>query len=865
MAGVNRFYNPSEGRYVSQFVPEQLPVDLMVQALGNKQKLQDERNAQLITAGNWQQAALPGYDTSYVNQRKQELQNFIAESQGKDLTSPDYLRKYNKFVNDFKNDEGLKRVQQAVDTHNEFLKIQKDIKTGKDVNDYEKAFFNDYNKRYGIYTSNKGQGFKGEIGLGDPNIMRGTDINKEAEGYFDQLKASGSESIKELESGISYKNGWKGIGDKTIKDQVSRTLDLFYESRAGQQLGARFDEQQFKDTPLPTDEIIKHLSPEERQQYESQRKQFVAQQLLAVGKGFKFSDTSTNKDAAVNKDREEKFAFPQQPNIQVQGNAMGFEMPNYDEALGVNGQPGMWQKNVDDMGKYLTTSNKYQNFLDQASGTNVFKLDAQGKPQLTQAEKLMIEGIPGAQEFINGQPLSPEKKAIFDKTIKGFIDENQYKLHTAQLYNKSLEEKMRTAVDNVVGNKKYGEGISFKAALELGESIESDTQANKYKQLVTDMINKGYSKDYIDKWISSSEANLKEKGRVNKTIEGSVNQLVDQLKDIRIWKDAQLDMYSTMKNKKELIKESFNTTPEYSPVATMKPSQQFFIAYEKDKNGRPVASGKTEHADYLIENYAQKSPQAFKVYIGDRLVNPGDIDYPDPSTLELVSSNKELINDRDRETGELTGQKAVFNFKGGYRTTIPDPRNPEKAMFSNTPQQYTFVASGMPLKNYTEAKAKEAYSNYILNPDSEAGKQSFVDYTMYKNPDKAKDVAKVNALTEPGQRTTFKRTMYNLDSGKKEDLNIKVKKSESQDGTLILTITDKDGNTILPDKRLNGPTELASVLDNYEQAVNAEGLKQTELGIQPKKVQGPNYDWLKEQVLNPSVPVDNSSILKAAK
>ena len=424
---------------------------------------------------------------------------------------------------------------------------------------------------------------------------------------------------------------------------------------------------------------------------------------------------------------------------------------------------------------------------------------------------------------------------------------------------------MRTAVDNVVGNKKYEGGISFKAALELGESIESDVQANKYKQLVTDMINKGYGKDYIDKWISTSEANLKEKGRVNKSIEGSVNQLVDQLKDIKIWKDAQLDMYSTMKNKKELIKETFNMTPEYSPVATMKPSQQFFIAYEKDKNGRPIASGKTEHADYLVENYAQKSPQAFKVYIGDRLVSPGDVDYPDPATLELVSSNKELINDRDRETGELTGQKAVFNFKGGYRTTIADPRNPDKAIFSTTPQQYTFVASGMPLKNYTEAKAKEAYSNYILNPNSEAGKQSFVDYTMYKNPDKAKDVAKVNALTEPGQRTTFKRSMYNMDSGKKEDLNIKVKKSESQDGTLILTVADKDGNIIIPDKRINNAVELASVLDSYEQAVNAEGLKQTELGIQPKKVQGPNFDWLKEQVLNPSVPVDNSSILKAAK
>lgn len=872
---VNRFYNASTGVYQSQFVPENLPVDLMVQALANKQKLQDSRVAQMTSDGNWNQASIGKFDTDYVKQRRQDLQGFVAESQGKDLTSPDYFRKYSKFVNEFKNDEGLKRVQQSVDTHTEFLKIQKDIKSGKDVNDYERAFFNDYNKKFNIYDKT---GWKGEIQLGDTNILRGTDIMTDGKKMFDYIKASGSESIKELEGGITYKDGWKGISGKVINEQTARNLDIFYEMRAGQQLGARFDEMTFKDSPLPTDEIMKHLSPEERKEYEAQKKAYVGQQLLDIGKGFIHGESTTNKDAALNKDREEKFSAVQQPNISVSGNAVGFALPNYDELYGTNGQPGMYQKSVDDMGKYLSTNSKYQRFLDQANGKQTVDKDiTTGKLKLSQEEIIMLEGIPGGVEFINGQQIPPVKKASFDKIIQDFIGDNQYKVHQIKIYNNSIEQKMRTAIDNVNGNKKYGNGISFKAALEIGESLEGNPQVNKYKELVTDMINKGNTKEQINSWLTAEENTKKEYAKINSSIKGSTDELIEKLHDIKVWKDAEIDKYSVMKNKKELIKESYNTIPEYAPVATLKPNSPTYTAYEIDKNGKTVASGKTEHVDYTVENYAQKNPQAFKVYIGNELIHPTDPRYPDPASLELVSANKEFINDRDNETKELIGQKPIFNFKGGYRVTVPDPRNEGKAIFSTTPQQYTFVGSGIPLKNYTEAKAKEAYSNMVAdrnyksgdkfdyNTLTEAGKQSYIDYTMYKNPDKAKDISKVNALTEPGQRTTFTRKMFNLESGKKEDLNIKVKKSESEDGTLILNITDKNGDIIVPDMRFKNVVEIGDKLDKLEERFNAEGLRQVELGVQPKKVEGPNYSWLKEQALNPSVPIDNSNIMKAAK
>ena len=872
---VNRFYSPQEGRYVSQFVPEQMPVDMMVQALANKQKMQDERTAQLVTAGNWEQKALPGYDTDYIKQKKQEIQDFINQSQGKDLTSPDYFRNYTKFISTFKNDEGIKEVQKSVDTHNEYLKIDKEIRSGASVDAYEKAFYDDYQKRFNIYTSSKGQGYKGQVKLGDPNILRGTDINKEAESYFDQIKASGSETIKALESGISYKDGWKGVRGKTISQHASRMLDIFYESRAGQQLAARYDMQQTSGSPLPTSIIMQNLTPQERKTYEAERKAYVGQQLLNIGKGFIHGESSTNKDSALNSDRKEKEEMPQQPNISVTGNAMGFQMPSYDEALGVDGKPGMWQKNTDDIGNYLKTKNTYQSFIDQVNGKGNIGI-VNGKPQLTQEEKTMLEGIPGGIDFINGKPLSPEAKGVFTKSIQGFVDDNQYKIHIAELYNKDLEEKMRTAIDNVNGGKKYGNGISFKAALELGDNLDNDKQVRQYKLKVQDMINAGMSKTAIDQWLLQSSLSLNEKAKANPAIKGAVAQVSEKLLDIAHWKDAEIDKMTTMKDKKALIKESFNNTPEYAPVATLKPSKQFYRAYELGTDGKPVSKGMVEHADFIIESLAQKQPEGFKIYIGKELIHPGDPRYPSSESLQLVSSNKELINDRD-ETNQLVGQKAVFNFQGAYKVTTQDPRSDKpEGMFSEVPQQYTLVASGIPLKNYTEAKAQEAYSNVVADKNyqsgnkfdfnnlSEAGKQSYIDYTMYKNPDKSKDIAKVNSLTEPGQRTTFKRNMFNLETGKKEDLNISVRKSDANDGTYIMKITDVHGETVLPERRLSNIVELSSTLNTYEDNVNAEGVRQNELGVQPKTTQGPYYNWLMEQILNPSVPINNSHLMKSA-
>ena len=143
---VNRFYNQQRGQYVSQFVPKNLPADLMMRGLANKQKKYDTMEAQVIKLGEYEQRALGEHDTNYVKGKKEELQSFIDESFDQDLASPDFIRKYQKFTNDFKNDDGLKRVANSVAIDDAYQARWKKLKEGSGT-DAANEFAYDYQRR----------------------------------------------------------------------------------------------------------------------------------------------------------------------------------------------------------------------------------------------------------------------------------------------------------------------------------------------------------------------------------------------------------------------------------------------------------------------------------------------------------------------------------------------------------------------------------------------------------------------------------------------------------------------------------------------------------------------------------------------
>jgi hypothetical protein len=233
MSAFNRFYNPTQSGYQSQFVPENLPVDLMAKSLYAKQAKADNMLAASQELGEWSQRALTGYDTNYVKGIQDEVKSFAQEAMSLDRTSPEFQRRYLSLTNKIKNDEGLKKVQASVLRDDAFWKRQEElVKSGA----LEAAKENKANYMFlrDQYTATDGLGFSGE-GLDAEMVSEGVDLWEGKTKYFKELKESGSDSIRKLASGISYKTGFTGVTEGRIKKQLKASYDDYLTSPAGEQ------------------------------------------------------------------------------------------------------------------------------------------------------------------------------------------------------------------------------------------------------------------------------------------------------------------------------------------------------------------------------------------------------------------------------------------------------------------------------------------------------------------------------------------------------------------------------------------------------------------------------------------------------
>ena len=289
---MNRFFRPTQARYKSQFVPVNLPVDLMAKTLYAKQGKADQMLAASVKLGEFEQAALKGRDTQYVEDIKSEVQQFASDAMSQDRTSPEFQRKYLMLTNKIKNDKNLKKIQASVDTHNAYLERHKElIKKGNGAAAQELEA--DYLWRFANYTKKDGKGFEGPLGLGDAGIQEGRDYFGDALEIFTPLKASGSEGVKFLGSGIAYKNGWTGISSKRVKEQAERmygnwkTTDAFKQEKLRLLMQAGLVETQYnaldKDTKAKLDKELDNM----------QRNNF-----LNVGRTVIHGKSTTNVDQA---------------------------------------------------------------------------------------------------------------------------------------------------------------------------------------------------------------------------------------------------------------------------------------------------------------------------------------------------------------------------------------------------------------------------------------------------------------------------------------------------------------------------------------------------------------------------------------
>lgn len=825
--GINRFYQPSSSQYISQFVPDELPADLMLKGLALKQGKYDAQAAKEETEiGNWKQRALPGYDTAYVNQKKSELETFRNKSMSEDKASPTYLREYAKFVNDFKSDKGLAAVNYSVTRDDEAQKRIKELKEGA-ADKYDAAFVDNYNRAYNIYTHPNGKGYTGNTQIGDPSILEGVNQTEEQGKLFNIIKDSGYESMQKLASGISYENGWKGVDNKRISKQVGDMIDVFYNDRAGQQLRTRYDAENVP-AGMTYQQYFSNLSPKEQAAYENKKKSDVMNQLFQTGKGYTHSLTETGEAEAKNKEwefnKKEIANTVQDHVIKALGNTTKISTADFKQA---NEQYVANNKNLREQTDMLT---KYNNIYSSVNGANTLQRDESGRLVADNNTLALLQGIPGADKFVNGKTMTSEEKALFNKSVQEKINDQKYTIQNINVIQKDMENRLDNAIDGITGNRKYGkDGVSYRDAIEIGSTVKADARTSGYANNVQNLISSGHGGKAVVDYLAMKRTEVLNDAKTGAITEDEKNYRLNGLDNIHTWSIAESMKQEVTKNPiyKNALKTEYEKEQYYQPVATIVSTTPKYVQRTL-RDGKVINMGSAERADVQMENLAKTNPNSWAIYLDGKRLQPGDDGYPDPATIKFGSVNTEMLDG-----------KPVYNGTGLYMTIGEKPtgetKDPKmKFATQKITGNYTFVAEGVDLKTYNGAKAAEAYSNVLADPNydpkvplsqqknlSTDGQASLQDYVAAKDPSLGQAGIKVTSL-QPGEKTIFQQTFYNGYTGKDDSFVMHVEKN-NRSGDYILEIKDSQGRNLLPNVKELGysnPAELVTAIADIKENFN---------------------------------------------
>ena len=301
---INRFYSPSRGQYVSQFVPDQLPAEMMAKGLMMKQGKQDQASAELSAYKNWTQPALAGADTKYVKSLQDKIGEFASESINVDKTSPEYQRKYQELVQGITKDPRLAKITSNYQHHQTALERKKAL-SEKGATEDERAFQDEYDRRFRIYTSEDGLGSEGDIQLGDANFTEGVHIQKEMEEYFNHIGADKAEGIRKLTgTDIAYSVTSGGKSKNKLQQAGLKAFGDMLQSPVGKQLIARYKAQNIPQTidgkTVTQQQYLDSLDEEGKKKFNTEMKTSILNSFIGVGESFATSEYSTTKDTALN-------------------------------------------------------------------------------------------------------------------------------------------------------------------------------------------------------------------------------------------------------------------------------------------------------------------------------------------------------------------------------------------------------------------------------------------------------------------------------------------------------------------------------------------------------------------------------------
>lgn len=740
---INRFYQPAQAQYVSQFVPNKMPFDLMLAGLERKQKQYDTQDAlQNQILGDWKLDALEGYDTQRRDELKSEVRGFLDNSMDKDLASPEYQREYLNFVRGLRDNQDIASISSAYNTAQAEIKRRDELKKSNNPFEWTPAMEHDFQQRMKIYTLDPklgGKGFKGDVKLGDPTILAGVDKQSEYEKSFDQLKPYSKEILGALGNGLFYKNGQSTIDDERIKQRVNETIGIVAQGPAGRQAGKEFDMMRFPDK-VPSIEYEK-MSEAEKKKYDEDKLNHIVKEFFGVGLGFQDYDYTTNEDQALNKmwdfGNQQSLLYPNQPVVKVAGQTTGTD-----------------RTFKTDMAKYMSRKQTIGNLDWKINSYEAAKANPNVSTEMYQLSLLTPKQI---------EDLKVEREMLLHES-----KQDEARFHNAK--NKSL-----LLLDSKIDENMINQNSQFKLGADTynltSRLRELDPEIQRDLKLLNDtysQLNKGQMQILLDGSQGSELQKRNYLDKFNATLKTALNKIEKLKKDPKLTDEDKKSLHAAEQQIRINHQLMRSQIPESAYIANTSLIDLLdIVSDESDKSFVGVSVGKETFERELEKEYDKSS----SAYAPDAIAREADVISPyNMTTRQLDKPRNSAHSSVEKQIVQnITGQQVMYNGK------IIQPNDPDypimdkegvlvsenisKMSGSNTPiftfqfnkrkpgfgdqtekGTYTIIAKGIDANSYYANRNPELLAKVKADPNSSSAIIALNAVQMYNDPKLNQDV-----------------------------------------------------------------------------------------------------------------------------
>ena len=546
---LSRYYQPTNFEYISQFVPKNL--ELMDRGLQRAQAKQDKQVGKLDDLNSMilKQNALEGQDTIVRDKIVGEVKSFSDEMANTDLTNPENFRKVNQFVQQYANDERLKKLDMGLASKAKYDKIKEDLVTKGDyATENDRVFMNEFEKYY-IQPDNANSKFAIDFIGGKELIEKNAPSRPKLEEMIDSKL--GSSYVQDSVDGTwKHKTTREALTDKELRGIMANNAEPFLGTTEGKQMIRRYEMRKEQDPSWTLDK-----------QYWEEVNPVIAEKTYSRNKN-EFTDISSR---AVNLQKvEDNKAF-----ALVQKGKTAGEFANFKNLESYDAEINRLKTSENPVDKYKAGQMESQrevlneNFSKNLTGKEKYVLsataeDLRDKPALL---SMLAKKIYGNNELISLK--DPSKLTDFEK-------------------------------NNIIEKAKYYPDIVGEV---LGESLNVDyKQKNKERN---EYIAKGEINEARDIILSASKGSTEIKNHI-------VNQAKTAFNDIN-W-----NVKSTSKEG-ATVSESVNTIDKQSiKVINSAQGPEIFYRYkDSDGNYQTISIASKDIGKYpqetTIENYQKLS------------------------------------------------------------------------------------------------------------------------------------------------------------------------------------------------------------------------------------------------------------------